>query len=92
MISEPDIFTVEGHQIRGYELLKRIVSRANKSSGRIVVPVDWVGTSVKVVIGGEVYDDYVKPGGNQGRLNVKLEHVQKPAWVIRIEPIIDNYL
>ena len=84
-IPEPEVFLVEGHQIRGYELLKRTVSRANKSSGRVVLPVDWIGLSVKIVIGGEVYEDYVRPGGNQGRLNVKIEHAQKTAWIIRTE-------
>lgn len=85
-IPEPEVFLVEGHQIRGYEFLKRTVSRANKSSGRIVVPAWWVGKSVKVILGGEVYEDYVRPGGEQGRLNVRLEHAQKTAHVIRIEP------
>lgn len=82
-IPEPEIFSVEGHQIRGYELLKRTVSRANKSSGRVVLPVDWIGATVKVVLGGEIYEDYVKPGRNQGRLNAKLKYVQNEALIIR---------
>jgi hypothetical protein len=84
-IPEPEIFFIEGHQIRGYELLKRKVSQANKYAGRIVVPVDWIGATVKVILGGEVYVDYVRPSSNQGRLNVKYEHIQKTAWVIRTD-------
>ena len=82
-IPEPEVFSVEGHHIRGYELLKRKVSKANSSSGRVVLPATWIGATVKVVLGGEIYDDYVRPGGNQGRLNVKIKHHQSEAIVIR---------
>jgi len=82
-IPEPEVFLVEGHQIKGYELLKRMVSRANSSSGRVVLPATWIGATVKVVLGGEIYDDYVRPGGNQGRLNVKIKYHQSEAIVIR---------
>lgn len=80
---EPDVFLVEGHQIRGYELLKRRVSRAHKTAGRIVVPVEWIGATVKVVFKDEIYDDYVRPGGNQGRLNIRSEYIGETAGVIR---------
>lgn len=82
----PDVFQVDGHQIRGYEVLKRRVSRANKYAGRVTLPPEWAGKAVKVVLGGEVIDDYPRAAGNQARLNVHHSHVGEDAWVVRVEP------
>ena len=64
-------------------VLNHTVSKANNSSGRIVLPATWIGATVKVVLGGEIYDDYVRPGGNQGRLNVKIKYYHNEATIIR---------
>jgi len=82
----PNLFLVDGHQIWGYELIKRRVSRANKYAGRVSLPAEWAGKAVKVVLGGEVFDDYPRAAGNQARLNVHHSHVGEGAWVVRVEP------
>jgi hypothetical protein len=81
----PNLFLVDGHQIWGYELIKRRVSRANKYAGRVSLPAEWAGKAVKVVLGGEVIDDWVRAASNQGRLNVHHSHVGEMVSVIRVE-------
>lgn len=82
----PDTFQVDGHQIRGYEVLKRRVSRANKYAGRVTLPAEWAGKAVKVVLRGEVLDDHPRAAAAQARINVHHSHVGEEVWVVRIDP------
>ena len=85
-MTEPDIFQVDGHRIRGYELLRRKVSRSGKSSGRVVLPPEWAGKGVKVVLDGEVYEDWARAGGQQARINVHHSHIGEVVPVVRVDP------
>jgi len=81
-----DTYLVDGHQIRGYELLERRVSQANKSSGRIVLPISWSNKRVKLIAGGEVIEIRAKPSGKQVRVNIHPNHIGETVRVIRIDP------
>lgn len=86
-ITAPNLFSVSGHQVAGYELIARKVSRVNRFSGRITLPLDWAGKRVKIIIGDEVYDDVPRAVVKQARVNVHHKYVGETAHVVRLEPL-----
>jgi len=81
-----DVYQVNGHQIRGYALLERRVSRATEYTGRVVLPWEWAGKRVKIVVAGEVIEGVPRAAGKQARLNVHGSHVGEVVSVVRVEP------